>query len=209
MTAPNIPKSPRIILASRSKARQDMLRSAGVEFETMPADINEETLQQSGAEPAKVAQQLAEQKALLIAKQNPDALVIGSDQVLEFEGQLVSKPANPDDAITQLKAMAGKQHRLMSAVALAQGDSIVWTAQDSATLTMHALDDAFFEAYKARAGGALTRSVGGYWFEDIGSWLFEAIEGDYFTILGMPLLPLLKELRTQHSVEWAQGKWTM
>lgn len=201
--------NPRIILASRSKARQDMLRDAGVEFETYPADIDESVLQQSGNAPEAIALELAQQKALHVARDNPAALTIGSDQVLEFEGQPLSKPASADDAIAQLKAMSGKKHRLISAVALAQGDTILWSTQDSVTLTMHALDDAFLQAYKDRAGGALTRSVGGYWFEDIGSWLFEKIEGDYFTILGMPLLPLLAELRTRHGVTWAKRKWTM
>jgi len=192
----------RLILASASKARGDMLRGAGVTFETIPADIDESAAQQKAVRPEDIALQLAQQKALHVAKQNPDALVIGSDQVLEFEGSLLTKSATTEKALTKLRAMNGKPHRLISAVALAQGQDSVWSTHDSATLTMNSLTEAELTAYASRAGEALTSAVGGYWLEDIGAWLFERIEGDYFTILGMPLLPLLNQLRTQHNMGW-------
>ena len=179
-----------------------MLRGAKLDFEIIPADIDETTLQQSDGSPADIAQQLAQQKALFVAQQNPNALVIGSDQVLEFEEQLLSKSENADEAIDKLKAMSGKTHTLISAATLAKGDQILWSHTDQATMTMNHLTKDDLLRYKQTAGEALTASVGGYWLEDIGAWLFQSIQGDYFTILGMPLLPLLHELRTAHTIGW-------
>jgi septum formation protein len=193
----------RLILASQSKARIDMLRSAGLSFEIIPAHLNEESLlakaQQRGTLPA---QYLAQQKALTIAAQNPDALVIGSDQILEFRGEILSKAPDSETAIARLKTMAGQAHTLTSAVSVALNNEILWSAQDEAHLTMYKQTDIFWENYRSRAGEALTSSVGGYWIEDIGAWLFECIDGNYFTVLGMPLLPLLYYLRAQQNIGW-------
>ncbi len=193
---------PHVILASASKARANMLRGAGLDFKTIPADIDESQVQQNGSTPEIIAEELAQQKALHIAKQNPNALVIGSDQVLECEGQLLHKSSNAEEALDKLRTLNGKTHRLISAVALVQGESIIWSTHDIASLTMNTLTEVELSDYIARAGAALTSAVGGYWLEDIGAWLFEHTQGDYFTILGMPLLPLLNQLRTQHGVNW-------
>lgn len=193
-----------IILASQSKGRQDMLRGAGVPFNAMPAHIDERGLTdqmlENDADFTAIAQMLADEKAKVISQDHPDALVIGSDQVLEFDGQLLSKAATDFDAINRLRAMSGKAHRLISAVTIARGGEIIWQHHDQAILTCHDFDDAFLMHYQSCAGQALTKSVGGYWLEDVGSWLFQSIEGNYFTILGMPLLPLLGYLRIHHNI---------
>lgn len=191
-----------LILASQSKARQEMLHGAGLSFMSKPADLDEETLikslQERSTPLAEIPESLAQAKALAISQQTPNALVIGSDQILEFDGRILSKSATPAEAIEKLKTMSGKSHRLFSGVALARNNEILWSTTDQATLKMHSFDDEFWAAYESKAGVALTTSVGGYWLEDIGSWLFEKIKGDHFTILGMPLLPLLGYLRHHH-----------
>ncbi|MBG78953.1 MAG: septum formation protein Maf [Alphaproteobacteria bacterium] len=194
---------PNIILASQSKGRIEMLQNAGLHITAIPAHIDEQTIitdliahEETFDE---IAQTLADEKALAISRDHPGALIIGSDQILEFHGHILSKAKSDDQAISRLKEMVGDTHHLISAVSIALDGEIIWQACDHAALSMHHdLDDAFFDRYKARAGKALTASVGGYWLEDIGSWLFEAIDGNYFTILGMPLLPLLAYLRAHH-----------
>ncbi len=182
-----------------------MLRGAKLAFESRPADIDERALtnrlldEQTPFE--TIAAQLASEKALAISAQHPDALVIGSDQILEFDGYMLNKAKDDIQAIERLRHMAGQSHRLISGVCVAQGGQVLWQDTDAATLTMHNdLDDQFWAHYAAHAGKALTASVGGYWLEDIGSWLFKTIEGNYFTILGMPLLPLLSYLRSHHHI---------
>lgn len=189
-----------LILASKSSARQNMLRAAGLEFEIRPAEIDESVAQSSNAPPSEVAQELARAKALHVAAGHPDALVIGSDQILECEGQILTKAANKDEAREKLKTLRGKTHSLISAVTLAKNDEILWQQTGNAFLTMHNFNDDFLESYIERAGEALTRSVGAYELESTGVQLFETIKGDYFTILGMPLLPLLTYLRTQQGI---------
>lgn len=187
-----------LILASGSKARQDMLRKAGLDFTAIPADIDEAAvLDSAGGLVADKAQELAREKALHVAKSNIEAYTIGSDQVLELDGQIFSKAANKDEALEKLKALRGKTHRLISAVAVARGEDVLWQSHDSVALTMHDLDDDFLRAYCARAGDVLTSCVGAYALEEHGSWLFQKVEGDYFTVLGMPLLPLLAYLRAE------------
>lgn len=178
-----------IILASASKARAEMLRGAGIDFEIRPAGLDEAALRDQGA------QALADAKALQIARQNSGALVIGADQILTLDGEILSKARDKEEARTKLQKLKGKTHHLTAAISVAQGETILWQACDRATLTMRDFDDEFLERYMKRAGEALTASVGAYWLEDVGAWLFEKIEGDYFTILGMPLLPLLQFLR--------------
>lgn len=187
-----------IILASKSKGRQDMLRGAGIEFQAIPADIDEAIIQNDNAlSPEEKAQRLAREKALYVANSNNDAYVIGSDQILELDGHIFSKAQDKAGAIEKLKTLRGKSHRLISAVSVVRGGAVVWETYDAAVLTMHDFDDDFLMQYADKADFALTGCVGAYALESVGSWLFEKVEGDFFTVLGMPLLPLLSFLRTE------------
>jgi septum formation protein len=192
-------RATKLILASKSAARQAMLRGAGLRFDTRPANLDEQffiqALQQKKETVTEIAQKLAEAKALSVAEKSIAALVIGADQVLEFEGRIFSKANNTEDARATLRALRGKTHTLISAVALVQGEKVLWRHADRAHLTMHDFDDEFLDAYCAKAGKALTDCVGCYALEGAGAWLFSKVEGDYFTVLGMPLLPLLAFLR--------------
>lgn len=194
----------KLILASGSLARRNMLEAAGLEFDVIPADIDEasilDTLQQENAAPEIIAKELAQKKALDVSSQNQSSLVVGGDQILEIDGQILSKASDKNAALSKLKMLRGKTHHLISAVAVSRGDELLWGHTEKASLTMHECEDAFLEDYAEKAGQALTRSVGAYELEAQGSWLFEKIEGDYFTILGMPLLPLLTYLRTQQGI---------
>jgi septum formation protein len=189
----------RLILASQSASRHAMLERVGLKFESIPAEIDEETLTsallEKGAKPEAIAAALAMDKALHISAQNPGALVIGADQVLELEGKLISKAADAIEAQQKLKQLRGKTHRLVSAVCVALDGKPVWQHYDEARLVMRDVNDQILAAYCAAAGPALTRSVGAYELEGIGAWLFERVEGDFFTILGLPLLPLLGYLQ--------------
>lgn len=193
-----------LILASQSKARIQMLRAAGLECTSCPADLDEAAFMNAalseGASPSEIAARLAAAKASYISGQNPGALVIGADQVLECAGQVLSKAASPEDARTKLQNLRGKTHHLISAVCIVQNDNIRWQTAQSAALTMHDFDDVFLDHYIEKAGPALTRSVGAYELESIGAQLFDTIDGDYFTILGLPLLPLLKYLREEQGI---------
>lgn len=186
-----------LILASKSAARQAMLKNAGLEFQSIPAEIDERAFGNAGS-PKELAGILAVEKAKYVARLNPDALVIGSDQILEFEGKTIHKAQNLQDAKEKLSALRGKTHSLISAVAVVKGETTLWSDAQAAALTMHDFDDAFLSAYVEKAGDALTQNVGAYALEGEGVHLFDKIEGDYFTILGLPLLPLLKYLREDH-----------
>lgn len=198
------PPCPALILASQSKGRCEMLRGAGLAFEAIPAHIDERALTQDltaiAAQSDEISVRLAAGKALALSAKHPDALVIGSDQILTFDGQILHKAGAAQEAINRLKAMQGREHYLTSAVVVARGNKVLWQHSDSAYLQMGFFDDHFWQRYQARAGAALTQAAGGYWLEDVGSWLFDEIRGQYFTILGMPLLPLLHYLRTQHNI---------
>jgi len=190
----------KIILASGSAARKAMLRSAELDFDIIPADIDECALMDS-LDPQKhhiahITEQLALAKAQHIASKYPEALVIGSDQTLEFEGQILSKSSTIEEGRDALRALGGKTHRLYSSVSVVQGNNTVFVHTDYADLTMHDFDEGFLEAYTAKDPDALTSCVGGYKIEGAGAWLFERIKGDYYTVMGMPLLPLLAFLRT-------------
>lgn len=195
----------RLILASGSKARQQMLRDAGVAFEVIPADIDEGELlrqmvqQKSG--PKAVAAALARTKAQHIAQQNSGAYVIGGDQVLWFDGHIYSKAQTVDEARQNLKDFAGKAHRLVSAVCVARDGAVLWEHVARADMHVRQMDDAFLDGYMARAGDALLKTVGGYELESAGKDLFEKVEGDYHTVLGMPLAPLLSFLKTTNERE--------
>lgn len=191
----------KLILASQSKARQEMLRAAGLNFEIFPAPIDEAVLMQKlkaeWATAPAVAENLAAEKALSVSRENPKALVIGADQVLECEGRIFSKARDAEDAKEKLRSLRGRSHRLISAVSVAQNGKRLWHTMQDAKLTMHDFGEAFLEDYCKKAGATLTRSVGAYELEGPGVNLFEKIEGDYFTILGLPLLPLLNYLRRE------------
>jgi septum formation protein len=190
----------KIILASTSRARRAVLEGAGVTFEAMDSGLDEEAaktrLKAQGASPRDIADALADAKAAK-ASSGRDGLVIGADQTLELEGALFDKTGSLDEARERLKLLRGKAHKLHSAVVVARDGQVVWRDLATATLVMRDFSDDFLEAYLASEGGAALGSVGCYRLEGPGAQLFSAIEGDYFAILGLPLLGLLEFLREQ------------
>jgi septum formation protein len=189
------------VLASTSPIRLQLLRQAGVAVEPVAPRVDEETARDAllaeGARPRDVADSLAELKARKVADRRPGDLVIGCDQVLEFDGAIFSKPATPDAARDQLRQLRGKSHRLLSAVVVYENGEPVWRHVAEARLTMHQISDGYLEDYLARNWESVRHSVGGYKIEEEGVRLFSAITGDHFTILGLPLLPLLAWLGTR------------
>ena len=192
-----------VILASGSAIRKQLLSGAGLRFAVDAADIDERAVAMSLAEQpvAERARGLAAAKALSVASRRPGALVIGADQMLELDGEVLSKAPTASAAREVLKRLRGRAHHLHSGVAIAKNGEIVWSLAQSATLHVRAFSDRWLDDYCATAGEALTKSVGAYQLEGIGVQLFERIEGDYFTILGLPLLPLLAELRRLGLIE--------
>jgi septum formation protein len=186
-----------LILASQSRARQVLLAKAGIAFEAVPAEIDEREIQRvSGlAAPSEIASLLARQKALWVSSRQPDRIVIGADQTLALAKRLFSKPADRAQAADQLRSLAGNSHELHSAVAVARDGNILFETVSVARMTMRQLSEAQINTYLDEAGAAVTTSVGAYQLEGLGIHLFERIEGDHFTILGLPLLPLLAFLR--------------
>lgn len=187
----------RLILASKSAARRAMLAAAGVGFTVHGADVDEEAVKATydPADAVGLAVELARAKALAVSRHHPDAWVLGADQTLAFEGGLVSKAGSLQAARERLTAMRGRNHQLHSGAALARNDQIVWSGADTATMRVRDFSEAFLDAYLAAEGEALLDCVGSYRLEGMGSQLFEAVEGDYFTVLGLPLWPVLAELR--------------
>jgi septum formation protein len=188
-----------LVLASQSRARQMLLGNAGLTFEAVPADIDERAIQlKSGLSlPGEIAALLAQEKALFVSAGMPDRYVVGADQTLALGQRLFSKPAGPAQAAEQLRALAGTTHELHSAVAVARGGKVVFSEVSIARMTMRQLSGEEIRTYLDAAGEAVTTSVGAYQLESLGVHLFERIEGDHFTILGLPLLSLLAFLRTQ------------
>jgi septum formation protein len=186
-----------IILASTSATRQAMLRNAGVSFESVGPEVDERALIAQNSEWAAqdIALELASAKALDVSNRFPDAVVVGADQVLALGQVTYSKPRDIDECIKQLSELRAKSHRLISSVACARANQVLWTATDVATLQMRDFSHEFLHDYIARNNARCLMSVGGYQIEDLGLQLFERIEGNYFTILGLPLLQLLSQLR--------------
>jgi septum formation protein len=188
-----------LILASQSRARQALLANTGIAFEAIPAEIDEREIQRASGlvTPAAIASHLARQKALWVSTRQPGRIVVGADQTLALAQRLFSKPAGRAQAAEQLGALAGNSHELHSAVAVARGGTVVFETVTVARMTMRRLTATEIEAYLDEAGEAVTSSVGAYQLEGLGIHLFERIDGDHFTILGLPLLPLLAYLRSE------------
>lgn len=184
-----------LILASASAIRAQLLRNAGYNFQVHPADIDEDILKHQISDPVDLAHRLSEEKSLNISRLYPKAYVVGADQTLSFQGQLLSKASTQAEAKATLKALRGHVHHLISGISLARGGEILWSATDQATLTMRSFNDDYAEKYIAALGDECLKTVGGYYLEGLGSHLFDHIQGDYFTILGLPLLSLQKALR--------------
>ena len=196
----------RLILASESRARRWMLTAAGLQYEAVSSGVDEvaalAALVASGGNPAPadIALHLARAKAEAVSRLHPDAVVIGSDQVLALGDEVLSKAADVAAARRALTRMRGRRHELHSAVVVARRQRLVGSSVDTARLAMREFSDAFLERYLAEAGDALTTCVGAYRLEGPGIQLFERIEGDFHTILGMPLLPLLAILRREEAI---------
>src|SRR4051794_33243948 len=189
-----------LVLASKSEVRRTVLAAAEVPIEVVPADIDERGIevQAAAAGPGGIAALLAREKARAVAAKLPARLVLGADQTLALGTQVFSKAPDLAAARAQLKMLRGKTHELHAAIALVRDDTVLFEHCAVARLTLRDFSDEFLEAYIKVAGNALTASVGAYQMEKVGIQLFERIEGDHFTILGLPLLPLLHYLRQAH-----------
>jgi septum formation protein len=188
-----------LILASQSRARQELLASAGIGFEAFPAEIDERAAQRASGLSAAgdIAALLAREKALSVSRRLPDRFVVGADQTLALGTRLFSKPAGRAEAAGQLRALSGHSHELHSAVAVARDGEILFEAAAIARMAMRRLAETEIDAYLDAVGEAVTSSVGAYQLEGLGVHLFERVEGDHFTILGLPLLQLLAFLRSE------------
>jgi septum formation protein len=192
-----------LVLASASPFRRKLLEAAGVAFRVVPAEVDEEALKRGpGASlgPAALAETLAVAKAEAVSRTCGDSLVIGSDQVAALGNRVLGKPADLAEARAHLELLRGATHRLFTAVALAQKGHAVWRKTESASLTMRAFSGEFLDWYLAEGGARLCQMAGAYEIEGRGVQLFERIEGDHFTIVGLPLVPLLAELRARGAV---------
>ncbi|MBO0664321.1 Maf-like protein [Jiella sp. MQZ9-1] len=194
-----------IVLASGSVHRRELLKNAGVDFTVRPSELDERAieapLRETGATPEDVAAVLAEAKASDVSNSHPDEIVIGADQTLALGDTVFHKPANMDEARRTLLALSGQTHTLNSAVVLVERGVVTWRHMAVARMTMRGLDPAFIGRYLAQVGARALTSVGAYQIEREGVQLMEAIEGDYFTIIGLPILPLLKELRARGEID--------
>ena len=188
-----------LILASQSRTRQALLANAGIDFEAVPADIDEREIQQASglSAPGDIAALLARRKALSVSLRRPGRFVVGADQTLTRGARLFTKPAGRAQAAEQLRALAGGSHELHSAVAVARDGAILFEGVSIARMTIRQLGEREIGAYLDAAGQVVTTSVGAYQLEGLGVHLFERIEGDHFTVLGLPLLPLLAFLRSE------------
>lgn len=189
-----------LCLASASPVRAQILKSAGVDFEIDPADIDEgatkATYREAPGRPS-LAAILAEKKALRVARRRPRNLVLGADQTLSCDGVAFDKPVDLAAARETLRQLRGRRHTLTAAVCFARGETALWQHQSEATLEMRAFSDSYLDQYLAAAGTSILTSVGAYRLESHGAQLFSAVEGDYFTVLGLPLIPVLTFLRRE------------
>jgi septum formation protein len=192
-------------LASASEARANLLRAAGLYITVQPARIDEETVRRSleaeAATPRDIADTLAEMKARKVAERTRKGLVLGCDQVLELDRRVLSKPASPEMARAQLRDLRGRMHRLLSAAVLYEDGAPVWRHVGEARLIMRDLSDGYIDSYVTRSWDSIRNSVGAYRIEEEGVRLFSAVEGDHFTILGLPMIPLLSYLGTRGIIE--------
>ncbi|MFM7083451.1 MAG: Maf family nucleotide pyrophosphatase [Hyphomicrobium sp.] len=196
-----------LLLASSSPVRRQILHNAGLLFEVRPSKIDEEKIREqllkkdSDQSPSEIALLLAEEKGLDVSKSFPHSLVVGCDQVLTTGSEIFSKPKSLLQARQTLEKLRGKTHYLHSGVVLAKNGVTIWREVDTAKLTMHSFTDPFLEGYLKRVGETVLGCVGAYQFEGLGVCLFEQVQGDYYTILGLPLLPLLRELRRMQEID--------
>ena len=194
-----------IILASGSSIRAALLTQAGIPFEARPARVDEDAIKAAllmeEATPRDVADALAEFKARKIAEKEPGAVVIGSDQVLEYQGRILSKPETAEDAAEQLRTLRGKQHKLLSAVVVYHEAEPIWRYVGQVRLLMRDISDEYLSDYVARNWPGIGESVGSYKLEEEGARLFSRIEGDYFTVLGLPLLELIGFLTQRGEID--------
>lgn len=188
-----------ILLGSGSAIRAQLLRGAGVPFEVERPQVDEAALKRAWPErsPAEVAVGLAEAKAAEVSARFPQALVIGADQTLELAGRLYDKATDAAEARERLLAMRGREHRLNAGTALARGGEIVWSDLQVSRMRVRKFSDEWLDDYLAQAGGALTASVGAYEYEGLGVQLFDRVKGDFYAVLGLPLVPLLEALRAE------------
>ncbi|CUK13782.1 Septum formation protein Maf [Ruegeria denitrificans] len=194
-----------IILASGSSIRAQLLENAGVPFTVQYARVDEDTMKRAllaeDASPRDIADALAEMKARKVSDKNPGAMVLGCDQVLDFDGQLLSKPETPQDALAQLKMMRGKRHMLLSAAVIYQAGEPIWRHVGQVRLRMRMSSDAYLRDYIDRNWDSIRHAVGAYKLEEEGVRLFATIDGDYFNVLGMPLLELLNYLAVKGVID--------
>lgn len=187
------------MLASASPIRAELLKRAGIDFDVEVAEVDEaairESLKAEGATAENASDALAEAKAARVGRRHPDDLTIGCDQILDLDGDWLEKPGTLETARAQIASLAGRTHRLVSSAVVVQGAHRLWGATDAARLSMRRLDAAAIERYLAAAGAGILGCVGSYRIEDIGIRLFSRIEGDHFTVQGLPLLPLVNFLR--------------
>lgn len=196
-------RSREIVLASASRARREMLAAAGVPFTVDPADLDELALrnallaEKKSVAPAHIAEALARAKAEDVSGRHAGSLVVAGDQVLAFGPELLTRAKDQAAARATLLKLRGREHELHSAVAFAEDGHVIWARVETARLFMRDFSDAFLDDYLVRAGDRICQSVGAYELEGLGVQLFERLEGDYFTVLGLPLLPALEELRAR------------
>lgn len=193
-----------VVLASESASRARMLRDAGLTFKIVPAYVDEDSVKKSlkaeNADALNAAETLAELKAVKVSNQHAAALVVGADTILDFKGTWFDKPVDLDHAKAHLMTLRGQTHHLATAVVIALGGKRIWHARDRSELTMRHFSDDFIEKYIETVGTGILTSVGAYQLEGYGAHLFERINGDFFSILGLPLLPLLSFLRDRKAI---------